>query len=309
MDSDWYRPLGVRYLKLYFTLVFTEDTMLPVNKVSALRGGMGEMLLRMNCVRDRNCENCDFESECIVRRMMYSQYEIKPDFVTTGESVGYVLECEDNRELFFAGDELVFRLLLFGKTIVYFNQFLQAFSMLGACGLGKNESRFRIAFVRNTTKEVLFDGEQIYMERYRIHLLSDYVTYRLARHTGEWNGELVFHTPLTLKYHGEFLQEFQIEPIIQAVRRRVYMLNCFEGQTDGWMEQLAEYPQIVAQQHGFVKVDRYSSRQGCAMTLKGIKGRAKLDQVNEELLAMLLVGELIHIGKNTSFGFGRYEVR
>ena len=71
MNEKWYEPLAVRYIKLHFTLLLTEDTVLPKSKVSALRGGMGEMLLRMNCVRDRNCENCDFETECIVRRMMY----------------------------------------------------------------------------------------------------------------------------------------------------------------------------------------------------------------------------------------------
>lgn len=49
-----------------------EDTYLPVNKVSAIRGGMGEMLLRSNCIRDRNCAVCDFKGECIVRRTMYS---------------------------------------------------------------------------------------------------------------------------------------------------------------------------------------------------------------------------------------------
>lgn len=309
MNEKWYEPLAVRYIKLHFTLLLTEDTVLPKSKVSALRGGMGEMLLRMNCVRDRNCVNCDFETECIVRRMMYSKYEIKPEFVTTGESIGYVLECEDSRELFFAGDELEFQLLLFGRTIVYFSQFMQAFSMLGACGLGKNESRFRIASVRNTTKELLFDGERIYMERYRISFISDYVKYRLTHHRDDWKGELIFHTPLTLKHHGEFLQEFQLEPIVQAIRRRVYMLNCFEGNEDGWLDQITEYPDIVSQQHDFRKVDRYSSRQDSHMSLKGIRGRLTIDEMSEELLQTLLVGELIHIGKNTSFGFGEFRVR
>lgn len=309
MNEEWYHPLDVRYVKLYFTLVILEDTILPVNKVSALRGGMGEMLLRMNCVRDRNCENCDFESECMVRRMMYSKYEVKPDFVTTGESIGYVLECEDEQELFYAGDELEFQLILFGRTIVYFSQFLQAFSMLGACGLGKHGSRFRIAFVRNTTKEVLFDGEQIDMARYRIRMVRDYVKYRLTHHQGEWKGELIFQTPLTLKYHGEFLQEFDIEPIIQAVRRRVYMLNCFEGKEEGWLQQVTEYPTIVSQQHYLSKVDRYSSRQDSHMSLKGIRGKIQLEGMCEDVLQILLAGELIHIGKNTSFGFGGYRVR
>ena len=69
------RALQIRYVKLRFGLRIAEDTRLPVNKVSAIRGGIGEMLLRANCIRDRQCKSCDFESECIVRRTLYSRFE------------------------------------------------------------------------------------------------------------------------------------------------------------------------------------------------------------------------------------------
>ena len=91
----------IRYTKLTLVVQFTEDTMLPKQKVSAIRGGIGEMLLRANCVRGRECEKCDFSDECIVQRIMYSKYEKKPSFVTTGESVGYVLECDNYKEEFY----------------------------------------------------------------------------------------------------------------------------------------------------------------------------------------------------------------
>ena len=102
----------IRYTKLTFVVQFTEDTMLPKQKVSAIRGGIGEMLLRANCVRGRECEKCDFSDECIVQRIMYSKYEKKPSFVTTGESVGYVLECDNYKEEFYQGDQLSFQLIL-----------------------------------------------------------------------------------------------------------------------------------------------------------------------------------------------------
>lgn len=107
----------IRYTKLTFVVQFTEDTMLPKQKVSAIRGGIGEMLLRANCVRGRECEKCDFADECIVQRIMYSKYEKKPSFVTTGESVGYVLECDNYKEEFYQGDQLSFQLILFGKIL------------------------------------------------------------------------------------------------------------------------------------------------------------------------------------------------
>lgn len=102
------KALQVRYVKLHFGLRMTEDTRHPMNKVSAIRGGIGEMLLRSNCIRDRQCDRCDFESECMVRRTLYSGFDRKPDYVTSGDSVGYVLECENYEEDFCKGSVLEF---------------------------------------------------------------------------------------------------------------------------------------------------------------------------------------------------------
>ena len=37
---------NIRYSKIQIVFQFTEDTTMSENKVSAIRGGMGEMLLR-----------------------------------------------------------------------------------------------------------------------------------------------------------------------------------------------------------------------------------------------------------------------
>ena len=63
--------LNIRYIKLHFTAEVLEDTVLPKYKASALRGGMGEMMLRANCIRDRKCDSCDFRSECLAQRALY----------------------------------------------------------------------------------------------------------------------------------------------------------------------------------------------------------------------------------------------
>ena len=70
MDIELFNALQVRFIKLHFTVAFCGDSVLPRDKVSAIRGGIGEMLLRMNCVRDRQCETCDFEKECTVQRIL-----------------------------------------------------------------------------------------------------------------------------------------------------------------------------------------------------------------------------------------------
>lgn len=313
MEQQWENVLKIRYVKLHFTAAFLEDTRLPVDKVSALRGGMGEMLLRANCVRDRRCENCDFEPECIVQRTIYTKYEIVPRFVTTNDSIGYILECENYQQEFVAGDFLQFNLLLFGKAIVYFHQYMQAFAALGREGLGKNHARYGIVSVTNTQNEPLLADNAIYMQNYRIQTIAEYVKYRLGHfHWEDCQNRLVFHVPVTLKYQGKFLEEYHMETIWNAVLRRIYMLECFEGMeyTIYDLEGLKNFalPDVVGQKARRVSVRRYSSTQDRKMLLSGIKGYAQLDMIPAQILPALFAGELIHIGKNTSFGFGRYSV-
>ena len=311
MEKQLYDALQARFVKLHFTVAFHTDSRLPSDKVSALRGGMGEMLLRMNCIRDRQCEICDFESECIVQRTMYSKFEKKPEFVTTGGSVGYVLECADYRENFKSGDTLDFNLILFGKTIVYCYQFVQAFCEMGAkTGIGKYHAMFRIVGIKNIEGQHILEGDSTNMNKLIVHVLHDYIMFRKMRFDME-QGEkmMIFDTPLALKHQNEFLQEFQMWPIVNAVRRRIYMLDCFEGiESDIYNGKKDDLPEFVYQERQMVTVRRYSSRKKEKMLMKGIKGYALLPELPQDIIYLLLAGELIHIGKNTSFDFGKYHI-
>lgn len=302
--------LDIRYVKLEFTLTFPNSCVLPISKASAIRGGMGEMLLRANCIRDRDCDNCDFVDECIVQRTMYSRFENKPDFMSQNDSVGYVIECENYMEEFNAGDELKFYLILFGKTIVYFNQYMQALFALGQNGLGKDKAKFYISQVKNNKGQAILDGNNIFMEYYQIDTIADYVERRLKDIRQECCNELKFKTATTIKYQGNFIQEFNMEAIVNAIKRRIYILDSFEN-IDG--EELYksqfELPKIIDQDIKTIKVRRYSSRKNAGMPLQGIKGEVVLDVISDELMPLLLAGEILHIGKSTSFGFGRYIVK
>ena len=314
----------IRYTKLSFTIQFTEDTVLPKQKVSAIRGGIGEMLLRANCVRDRECDTCDFSEECIVQRIMYSKYEKKPSFVTTGESIGYVIECENYEEIFEQSDTMNFQLLLLGKNIVYFNQYLQAVSMLGLSGLGKHQAHFVVAGVKNQCNQDILIRSSVNMQNYRISNIGEYISYRMRQLQKKqqkdqiedisekglaWSGTLVFRTPFTVKYQGEFIRRLHMDSIIASVRRRLYMLDCFEGiEAEVFWEETPEAAVTESQQSRQESISRYSNRRESAMILRGIQGSIRFSGADLETVKLLLAGELIHVGKNTSFGFGEYRV-
>ena len=319
IDSDLMKCMQVRYVKLHFEIELVDGGQLPKDKASMLRGGMGRMLLMSNCIRDENCENCDFSEECLVQRMMYAHMKIRPAFMTQKDSEGYVLECENTDEDFYPGDLLEFNLLLFGNSIVYFNQYLQAFHALGMRGLGKEKLRFRLSQVTNSSRELLLKDGIMYKERFRVRRIEEYVRYRLSWLEKEKQNQytddvlLVFHTPLTLKFQKEFQDSLDPLPIMSAVERRLYILNCYEGFKDG-----EDYERIAVAEHLPEKVDervhaesmkRFSGTQNKGIVFKGIKGACRFSGVDDTALALLAAGELVHIGKNTSFGFGRYTMK
>lgn len=302
---------NIRYARLKIEIIFIDDTEVPQNKASALRGGMGEMMLRANCICDRKCENCDFVSECIVQRIMYSKFDRKPDFVTTGESIGYVVTCRDYRNYVRSGDIVSFELLLFGKNIVYLNQYLQSIFALGQNGLGSAQARFQVHSVTNLKGEPLLENGNIYMEQYKREMVSSYVQERLKRLSPQKDDVYIIRllTPLTIKYQGEFIAELHMEALVRAVQRRIYMLDCFESiDAEEIYHQEFPIPELLEQDTSLYSVHRMSFRKNRKITLKGLRGSAVISQVCDEFLALLLAGELVHIGKNTSFGFGKYRI-
>lgn len=289
-------------------LVFEEDTILPQNKVSALRGGMGEMLLQQNCIRDRNCKSCRFEEACIVHRTLYTKMKRKPAFMQGEDSIGYLIECENNQIKWRAGEKLSFFFTLFGDSIVYFFQYLQAFYQLGIQGIGKYAAKYSISSIMNEKKEKILDGNTVDLAKYQPESVYFYVVRRreeLKKYGCQ--KKIVFHTPLTLKYQGEYIQKFYTEAFFQALFRRIMMLDYFvEEYIDS--PKLDWYPEIVEQSVQKCMVKRYSSTQNTKINLRGIKGYFCLDDIPEEYLDYILAGELLHIGKNSSFGFGRYRI-
>lgn len=269
------------------------------------------MLLKANCIKDTQCENCDFFSECIVQRTMYSKLEKVPEFMQSNDSVGYVIECENYQEYFDEGENWGFNLLLFGKTLCYFNLYLQALFMLGQEGLGKHKATFQIISVTNSMKEMILDQyNNVYMEGYRIKQVHNYVEYRKKQITKNgFGGRIKIQSPLSLKYKGKELNKLNMEAILLACARRLYMLDCFENlDAEKYRIDFDKIPDIYGQKVRLVSVPRYSTRHESKMTLKGIEGTGQVDHLTDEQLFLLLAGELVHIGKHTSFGFGRYRL-
>lgn len=181
-------------------------------------------------------------------------------------------------------------------------------------GIGKNQAKFQILDNKNLEGMSILEEKSIDMNKYIVHTLYDYLAFRTIRIdtlSNQTKAIMIFDTPLTIKYQNEFIQNFQTDAILSAIRRRIYMLDCFEG-----IESDISHPdendimlKIYHQKCHLTGVSRYSNCKNEKMILRGLKGYALLEGLTEDLLILLLIGELVHIGRNTSFGFGRYHLK
>ena len=54
--------------------------------------------------------------------------------------------------------------------------------------------------------------------------------------------------------------------------------------------------------------ERYSARQDARMALGGFVGRVTFTGLLAPWLPVLRLGEILHVGKGTAFGLGRYRI-
>lgn len=303
--------LNIHYIKACFTVKVTSKTVFPQHKASALRGGLGQMLLRDYCIQDRACDSCLFSEECIVQRMMYSKYDIKPSFVTQGESIGYCIECSCEQTHFSEGESFTFNLLLFGKSIMHLPLFYKALARLGKAGIGRDDSKYTITDVSVSDKSMMQNGRFV-PSSLSYSTLADYVAHRLEQLSNDSQlDEILFISPLSYKFQGEQLSIFQITALTKAIQRRIYMFNCYEGNNAiEFLNRTYEPPSIMMQSVKNISIKRYSNRKKSPHFMNGITGSLTLnDPLTDELLVLFIAGELLHIGAYTAFGFGQYIIK
>lgn len=296
----------IRYVKLDFEIQFTESGALPHYKSSALRGGMGDMLMELFCVRDKACEECDFEDICAYQRVMYPIYDINPSFTSGKDRIGYLIDCEDLGEQALEGDRLNFSVTLFGKTIVEWRQVIQAFDKLGSVGLGEKRVRYKLLQVKNSGSTILDEDRKIDRKNLKIQQVGAYVD---SRKGIILENRLQFLTPAEIRFKGEAVQHFEPEAVMSALARRIYMYSCFEGIQCREIKLPPEDLPLMVCEHSFRGwVKRYSSHTREAMTFNGIMGYADLENISDECREMILMGELFRVGRNTKFGLGKIRL-
>ncbi len=307
-------PLPAPFPAARYRLQFTtqQPIHLPAYAGSALRGAFGHALKQIACVtRLPACKSCALYRSCAY-----------PAIFETPPPLNYARRTISNVPLPFvvepppwgqrehaAGSALHFNTVLVGPALGHLPLVLMAWRRALLQGLGPQQGTAQLdrVFVEDDPEPVLSSeatGPRAHVQQLPLPPL----------HSTPSSVTLVFDTPLRLQRGGQLLgvAELTAPDLLRALLRRVAELVELQlgGSLDDDFAALSEHAATVRGDTQLTWRDwtRQSSRQQQHMVLGGAVGRFTLHGDLAPFWPLLHLGQWLHVGKNTTFGLGRYRI-
>lgn len=314
-----------RVARFELTLEARDRLRLPPYKGSVLRGGFGHVFRKVACIaRGGECPPCVLKAVCpyayifetpppsdslILRKYPHAPHP-------------FVIEPPlDAATIYEPGTSLTFGLVLIGKAIDYLPYFVYAFDQLGRIGLGMDRGTFRLAEVRGEAgsgeagawRPIYSGDRKILSNGFLVHTGRDVVNAHEHDHSFSKEVTLQLLTPMRLRFDEALVNHLDFHVLIRNLLRRLSALSYFHcgHQLDlDFRGLIARAEQITTEKTELHWADwhRYSNRQKRKIQMGGLIGQVTYSGPLAEFLPLLRLGELVHIGKGTVFGLGKYHM-
>lgn len=301
------------FARYRFRLRVVESLRLPEYGGSKIRGIFGRMLRRVACMtKRRNCQECPLKTTCPYTTIFETASPVEHQLQSFSQTPhGYIVEAPlDGARTYSAGEILEFDLVLVGKV-----RFLLA---LIVYTIEKSFER-GIGYGRAQLKEVLYQGasgfETVYFpggDGIKDHDAA--LCLKGITPPSDGSLQLEFQTTLRIQHFGRLLdaQSMDARTFLVALTRRIGLLmEFFDERLDLDYEMISGLASRAS-----MEVDgqwshwkRYSTRQKRLMDLAGVKGLVTFHNVDPFFYPFLELGTFSHVGKNASFGLGKYIIK
>jgi len=312
----------MRYGKYRFCCVVKSEALLPPYKGSTFRGVFGVALKQVVCALKRqDCETCLLRKKCI-----YSlTFEVPPFDFPDGARKRivspphpYVIEPDlDTKRIYKQSESFDFSLVLFGESNDYLPYFIYAIEQMGNIGIGKKINGKRPGFELAAVHAE--DGRTIYTrqeEKIAAGAFSRFLhleDFQKADDSSTNRIELILETPLRLKFDNRLESRLPFHVLIRAALRRISSLFDSYGTGEPSLDyrglaKRAEEVCVSLDEIEWTDWRRYSNKQDQAMFMGGISGAIGYSGALAEFLPLLRIAELVHLGKQTTFGLGKLRI-
>jgi hypothetical protein len=231
----------------------------------------------------------------------------------------FIVDPPDTRQASH-GQKVQFRLALSGRMVEHIPYIVLAYRQLGIVGIGKGRGRYKLLGVRcvdplnERLPAQVFDGTENRFFPKNIFTTTLEAVQR--RYGGVRANKLLvrFRSPTHLKTRGRAPQEApEFEHLLRAVLRRYSDLAALYGDGrptldyKGLVDQ-ARTVKLVSSNLQYFRQWGYSRRKGEQTPTEGITGSITYEGDFEPYMPYLIFGQWLHVGKQATFGMGKYEL-
>lgn len=310
---------------LEFTAVATTSLELDAQAGASIRGAIVGALWERFCTNKASptCEICPLVTACPVAALIAPMRE-------EGETGGaqrprpYVIQPPQDVRRYRPGEEIRFRLALFGRAAQLFPYVVMAAQGLEQAGLGRKlaEQGYRrgTLFVRQIaalnplagTRQVLYQHGQPHVQAPGLPIsAADVAAYAATLPIDRLS--LHFQTPLRLIDQKRLVKHLEPRPLLQRLTERLDQLARAYGDGPSFGDHhllltYADRVQVAEDQTQWIDVVSYSSRTQQRTPIGGLIGSITLTGDLTPLRELLVWGMLIHVGKNAVKGDGWYTI-
>lgn len=277
----------------------------PTYSGSMLRGAFGHALKRVLCtVYHGNCGACHRVADCHYFQIFETD---NPALRSQGLQFmphPFVLVPPIGPAQLPEGAELEWKITIFGSALEKARYLMIALRSMAEMGLGAKRIPFELVSIVSEGLSV-YDLEADVFSIPEGLSLQQFVQKRVADFPERLG--LSFETPVRLSRKGKDLYFLTSEVFVDAIIRRFRLMVDLYGKFDE--RDIADVTcNIEKVSESSIYAPRYSNRQGKKTGLKGICGDYTLLGCSETMRTLLAAAEVLHIGKNTAFGFGQPKI-
>lgn len=296
-----------------FEFEVTRPLRLPEYAGSALRGAFGSALRGLACVtRAKSCEGCLVRTTCPYATVFEPPAAASAPLGITTPPVPYIVEPPEwGAREYHPGDLLTFRFTLVGRAVEHLPLCLMAWMRAFARGVGAGDGTAELlAVIHELPGQAVViyrSGEQITPHDQHIEFPGEIAPPAVV---------LDFSSPLRLQGNGRALPPWKLtpRPLLTALVRRASLLSQYYGEgalySESQFSSLGKAAETIAGNHNMQWHDwtRRSSRQSRTMQLGGAMGSWRLEGDLVPFWDAIRLGEWLHVGKEASFGLGKYRI-
>jgi hypothetical protein len=282
----------IRYLPLKILLSSMGEAVLPAYLGSTLRGAIGQSLRR-----DAAAFNYLYNN----RTLSNNGQDIINPYIMVPPAI--------NASTYHAGGELSFHIFLLGEAERYAQALIDALHNAEKLELGASRYPFQLKEVTHALDQRVIWQDGIF---YAGAARSAVLPYRSLPDVRKLTIQTL--SPLRIRRNGALLETVDFPTIIRNITNRVGALASRYG---GWMDAAeAERIQALSLEIPTVQnclelmsMTRYSNRMGEKMDFSGLVGSLQFEGELTPFVPWLYAAQILHIGRNTTFGMGGIDVK